>query len=649
MQGADDHIPAHHTVIGTAGHIDHGKTALIEALTGVNADRLKEEQARGITIDLGFVFMGDQITVIDVPGHERFIKNMVAGVSTIDLVLFVVAADDGVMPQTREHLDILKLLQVKRGIVALTKKDLVDEEWLELVREEVGDLVEGTFLQDAPVVPVSSVTREGVEELRAVIEEAVRGVQGKVDRGVFRMPVDRSFSMRGFGTVVTGTVLSGTAAAGDRVELLPAGKELRVRGVQQHGAEVDAVRVGDRGAVNLVPIEPEGVVRGDQLATPGYLRSSFMMDARLDLLASCPKPLENRTRVRLHIGTAEIMARIVLLDADRLAPGESGRVQLRLESPGAATRMDPFVIRRYSPARTIGGGIVLDGAPSKHRRFDAEVLETLSILEQETPEEVLLARLRTSPRAMKSVQQLTAESALAIETVREGLARLEAEGRIRTLSRDGEVLAFDGGRWDALEEDTENALQAFHERHPLRPGLNREELRETLGGRLDEILFDALLTHLREGGRIKMTEASLSTASHQIRFSPRQEALSRELEETLLKEAFAPSGEEDLARAMGAKRDEIRAVLDAMRSMGKIVRVDESMFFHPNVLDDARQRLVGHLREHGQVTIAEFRDLIGASRKYALPLMNYFDTLRVTERKGDVRVLREVAEEGGRA
>ena len=636
---------AHHTVIGTAGHIDHGKTALIEALTGVNADQLKEEQARGITIDLGFVFMGDQITVIDVPGHERFIKNMVAGVSTIDLVLFVIAADDGVMPQTREHLDILRLLQVKRGIVALTKKDLVDEEWLELVQEEFADLVQGTFLQDAPVMAVSSVTGEGVEDLRAVIEETVQSVQGKVDRGIFRMPVDRSFSMRGFGTVVTGTLLSGTAAAGDRVELLPDGKELRIRGVQKHGVEVDAVRVGDRAAINLVPIEPEGVVRGDQLVTPGYLQSSFMMDARLDLLASCPKPLENRTRVRLHTGTAEIMARVVLLETDRLAPGESGLVQLRLEAPGAATRLDSFVIRRYSPARTIGGGVILDGSPQKHKRFDTRVLEALSALEREEAEEVILARLRMSTGALKSAQQLAAESALTVGTVQEGLSRLEAEGRIRVLARDDEMLTFDGDLWNELEERIENTLRAFHERHALRPGLNREELRDALGGRLDEVLFDALLADLRDEGRIKMTKASLSIAAHQIRFDPQQEALSRKLEDALLKEAFAPPSEEDLSLAIGAKRDEIRAVLDAMRSMGRIVRVDESMFFHPNALDDARERLVRHLREHGQVTISEFRDLIGASRKYALPLMNYFDTLRVTERRGDVRVLRDVPEE----
>ena len=636
---------AHHTVIGTAGHIDHGKTALIEALTGVNADQLKEEQARGITIDLGFVFMGDQITVIDVPGHERFIKNMVAGVSTIDLVLFVIAADDGVMPQTREHLDILRLLQVKRGIVALTKKDLVDEEWLELVQEEFADLVQGTFLQDAPVMAVSSVTGEGVEDLRAVIEETVQSVQGKVDRGIFRMPVDRSFSMRGFGTVVTGTLLSGTAAAGDRVELLPDGKELRIRGVQKHGVEVDAVRVGDRAAINLAPIEPEGVVRGDQLVTPGYLQSSFMMDARLDLLASCPKPLENRTRVRLHTGTAEIMARVVLLETDRLAPGESGLVQLRLEAPGAATRLDSFVIRRYSPARTIGGGVILDGSPQKHKRFDTRVLEALSALEREEAEEVILARLRMSTGALKSAQQLAAESALTVGTVQEGLSRLEAEGRIRVLARDDEMLTFDGDLWNELEERIENTLRAFHERHALRPGLNREELRDALGGRLDEVLFDALLADLRDEGRIKMTKASLSIAAHQIRFDPQQEALSRKLEDALLKEAFAPPSEEDLSLAIGAKRDEIRAVLDAMRSMGRIVRVDESMFFHPNALDDARERLVRHLREHGQVTISEFRDLIGASRKYALPLMNYFDTLRVTERRGDVRVLRDVPEE----
>ena len=642
---SSDVAATHHVVIGTAGHIDHGKTALVEALTGVNADRLKEEKARGITIDLGFVFMGDQITIIDVPGHERFIKNMVAGVSAIDLVLLVVAADDGVMPQTREHLDILRLLQVKRGIVALTKSDLVDEEWLELVREEISDLVEDTFLKGAPVIAVSSVTGEGIEELSAAIEEAVRRAEGKVDREIFRMPVDRSFSMRGFGTVVTGTVLSGSVTVGDRVELLPAAKELRIRGIQQHGRDASDVRVGDRAAINLVGVEREGVTRGDLLAAPGYFRPSFMMDARLDLLKSCPKPLKNRTRVRLHIGTAEIMARVVLLDKDRLGPGESGLVQLRLETPGVATRSDPFVIRRYSPARTIGGGRVLDGVPRKHGRLEPEVLEMLAALEQEDPAEVILARLRTSPDEMKSPRGIAAETGLASGMVKEHLDRLEAEGRIRTLLRDDEILVFDRGHWDALEGRTERTLQAFHESHPLRPGLKREELRDILGARVDQILFDTLLADLRDRGRIKMTEALLSMASHRIRFSPHQEALSEKLEETLLKEGFSPSGEEELASALGARRDEVRAVLDAMRSMGKLVRVDESALFHARTVEEAKTRLTHYLRERDQVTISEFRDLIGASRKYALPLMNYFDAIRVTERKGDVRVLREDAEE----
>ncbi|MDA0748094.1 MAG: selenocysteine-specific translation elongation factor, partial [bacterium] len=348
-----------HVIVGTAGHIDHGKTSLVKALTGIDTDTLPEEQERGVTIDIGFAYWKDNVTIIDVPGHERFVKNMVTGVCSVDLVVFVVAADDGAMPQTREHLGILNLLGVRRGLVALTKADLVDEEWRELVAEDLRDLFAGTFLEGAPIVPVSSVTGEGIEELRVLLEEEIAQVEERPDRGVFRLPVDRVFSVQGFGTVVTGTVLSGRVRVRDEVVLQPADRKVRVRGVQIHGKDAEEAGVGTRAALNLADVDVAEVRRGDLLAQPGYFSSTFMVDARLQMLPDAPAPLKNRARVHLHLGPREVLARVILLESDQILPGESQRVQFRLEAPGVAARGDRYVIRRYSPVQTLGGGIVL--------------------------------------------------------------------------------------------------------------------------------------------------------------------------------------------------------------------------------------------------------------------------------------------------
>ncbi|MFQ5772833.1 MAG: selenocysteine-specific translation elongation factor, partial [bacterium] len=400
-----------HIIIGTAGHIDHGKSALVKALTGVNPDRLKEEKERGLTIDLGFAHLGEKATIIDVPGHEKFIRNMVAGVSTINFVLFVVAADDGVMPQTREHLDILKILQVKHGIIVITKIDLVEEEWLNLVKEDVRNLVQGSFLEIAPMLSVSSITGRGISKLKTTMETQWQQIKRRENKGVFWMPIDRSFTMKGFGTVVTGSVLSGETKVGDSLELLPQKKIVRIRGLQSHGHSVEKVAPGDRAAINLQALAKDQIHRGNVLSVPNYFNVARRLDARLQLLENAPKAIKPNTRVRLHFGTTEVMARISLLNVTKIEPGVSAYVQFHLENPGCTRRLDPFVIRQYSPTTTIGGGIILDANATRHKLADPTVLHKLQALEKENPKEVLEEKLLSAKFALLTLDQLTAEIA----------------------------------------------------------------------------------------------------------------------------------------------------------------------------------------------------------------------------------------------
>ncbi|MDP6777013.1 MAG: selenocysteine-specific translation elongation factor, partial [Candidatus Latescibacteria bacterium] len=471
-----------HVIIGTAGHIDHGKTALVQALTGIDTDTLPEERERGVTIDIGFAYWKDNVTIIDVPGHERFVKNMVTGVCSVDLALFVVAADDGAMPQTREHLGILNLLGVQRGIVALNKVDLADAEWTDLVREDLEGLFAGTFLAGAPIVPVSSVTGEGIDELRALIEAEIEDVQMRPDRGIFRLPVDRAFSVRGFGTIVTGTVLSGRVRPRDEVALLPEGRTLRVRGIQIHGGDVEVAEVGARAAVNLTGVEVEEVERGDILAQPGYFSTTYMIDARLNLLPDAPIPLRNRARVHLHLGPGEVLARVILLEADELHPGGSQLVQFRLESPGVAARGDRFVIRRYSPVHTLGGGIVLDAQPAKHRRHREEVHENLRGLEQDDPTRVLAHRLASAGFQAKTPRELASEMGLAPEDVESRLRELIDAGDAVAVPQAGQELYVGAEIWQDLLRRTQDALSAFHSSHPLQAGIRPNELRLQVAG-----------------------------------------------------------------------------------------------------------------------------------------------------------------------
>lgn len=629
-----------HVIIGTAGHIDHGKTALVKALTGVNTDRLKEEQERGLTIDLGFAHLGDHATIIDVPGHEKFIRNMVAGVSTIDLVLFVVAADDGVMPQTREHLDILKILQVKKGIIVVTKRDLVDEEWLQLVMEDIKNLVQNTFLENAPIIPVSSVTGQGIEELRRTMEDILQKVPPKPDRGIFWMPIDRAFTMKGFGTVVTGSVLSGQVEVGETLELLPQKIKVKIRGLQTHGHPVPKVKIGDRAAINLQSIEKDQIHRGNVLTAPNYFSPSQRFDARLQLLESTGKPLKSGTRVRLHFGTAEVMARVTILGAGEILRGASGYVQFFLEEPAVARRLDPFVVRQYSPTVTIGGGVILDANAIRHKASDLSLISQLKALEKEDPVEMVETTLLNKGFRPFTLENLASQTAIARTTLQEILKKLGDSKKIIFLKIEKPVTVVHNTIFQSLQEFIIKALENFHKKFPAKPGMPKAILPHHLSQKPSPDLLEYAIENLKKNKKIKENGGILALQDHTLTLSPEQQNLLNRLEEVLLSENFATSSPDALAQKLNARPEAIHEMLSIMLHMGKVVRTEANIYFHQQRVEEARQKLVNFLKKEKQITVGQFKDLLGGiSRKYALPLLIHFDALQITRRLGDVRVL----------
>jgi len=627
-------------IIGTAGHIDHGKTALVNALTGVDTDSLKEEKERGLTIDLGFAHLGELATIIDVPGHEKFIRNMVAGVSTIDLVLFVVAADDGVMPQTREHLDILNLLRVRHGIIVITKIDLVDEEWLALVTEDVRDLVRDSFLENAPIDAVSTISNAGIPELKARVEEMAQEMKQREEDGLFWMPVDRAFTMKGFGTVVTGTVLAGALRVGESVELLPPQRLIRVRGLQSHGRTVECVSAGDRAAINLQSIEKDQVGRGQVVAAPNYFSSSKRFDARLNLLKSASRPLRTRSRVRVHFGTMEVMARVSIVKESQVEPGEHAFAQLHLEQPAVARRLDPFVIRQYSPTITIGGGVILNANAPRRRLSDPETLNELQALDKEDPAEALENVLLASGSRLFTLEQLISEIAAAPEFVKETVAAWQENGKAVVLKKGGKAAVIHRLNFEKVQAAFLDAIAAFHNAHPTRPGVSKVELRMPAKSKIAPELLDLIIPALKQQGLIKERSGLLSLTEYKIELSQKLLTLKAQIAELLERERFTTSSPAEMAMRFSVKPETLAEVLGVMMASHEVVRAEGDIYFHPQAVAEVRDKLVAFLQQHGEISISQFKDLLGgASRKYAMPLINHFDSLRVTQREGDVRVL----------
>ncbi len=631
-------------IVGTAGHIDHGKTTLVRALTGVDADRLPEEKRRGITIDLGFaeLDLGDvRVGFVDVPGHERFVKNMLAGAHGLDLVALVIAADEGVMPQTREHFDICRLLGVSSGLVVLTKTDAVDEELLELVRLEASELVAGSFLEGAPVAAVSARTGQGIDELKSALREAALAAPARSSDAVARLPIDRSFTMRGFGAVATGTLVAGEISEGDELELLPGGERVRVRGLQVHGAQDRTAGAGQRTAVNLGGVDAAGVERGMVLAPVGRLTPTQILDAWVDVLADAPRPLRTRPRVRVHHGPAEVLARVAALEeSGEIAPGSKGLVQLRLESPVVALPGDRFIVRTYSPQRTFAGGVVVDAHAQKHRgRERAPVRARLAALEGADRAAHLTFFVESAGE-----RGLSRASAAARTGWRDDvLAAATAEGVSRGALNEAEGVLVGSEVFRTLVGAAVEEVEAHHRREPLSRGLARETLRERVFTHAAPELFRAALKAAESEGMLVAERELVRAAGHSLDLSPEDAALRDRLEAVYRDAALeAPTLEEAFARAGGAsaKREHLRKLLQLLLDAGALVRVKEDLLFHREALE----RLTAALRDYAAtrapdrlIDVAAFKELSGVSRKYAIPLLEYFDRERVTRRAGSKR------------
>jgi selenocysteine-specific elongation factor len=619
-----------HVVVGTAGHIDHGKTALVRALTGIDTDRLPEEKARGITIDLGFAYFeepdGLTVEIVDVPGHERFVKNMLAGVGGIDIAMLVVAADEGVMPQTREHLAICSLLRVRSGLIALTKSDLVEPEWIELVRADITTLVRGTFLEQAPILAVSAKTGNGLVTLRTALADLGRRVPIRTIDAHPRLPIDRVFTVRGFGTVVTGTLTEGQLSVDDRVEVYPKGIQAKIRGLQVHGHGVTRAVAGQRTAVNLQGIERSAIERGDVVGAPTTLVPSVLVDGHLELLEDAPRPLKGRDRVRFHAGTSEVMARVLLHDRAALAPGDAAYARFRLERRLVAVPGDRFVIRSYSPVVTIGGGTLLDVSPPRFKRKAPALLAHLQLLERGGAAEVVEEHIRHAGVSGVRLQALSGRVPFGPARLRSLLDELQAAGVVLAVDRDW-FLHRDTR--DRLRGETLRALEEFHRLHPLKSGVSREELRGTVGGS-DERVFAYFLDAFEAEELVRSERDKVRLASHSVRLTPDQQRTIDRIEDEFRSAGPAPPTPDDTDSEL----------FQLLVSDRRLVRVKESLYFHADALKAIEAKVVALLREKQAIVPADVKDLLGISRKYAIPLLEYFDAQRITQRVGERRVLR---------
>jgi selenocysteine-specific elongation factor len=633
-------------IIGTAGHIDHGKSALVRALTGTDPDRLPEEKRRGITIDLGFADLElDDLRLgfVDVPGHERFIKNMLAGAHGIDLLALVIAADEGVMPQTREHFDICRLLGVHNGLIVITKKDLVEDEMLPLVEDEARALVAGSFLDGAPILAVSSKTGAGLDELRTQLVEIGRRVPPRSADFVMRLPIDRAFSMKGFGTVVTGTLISGQITEGDELELLPPGVKVRVRGLQVHGQAVKQAHAGQRTAVNLAGIDIAQVERGMVLAPAGRLRSTQIIDVWIDVLPDVARPVRTRSRVRFHIGAAEVLGRVTVLDGPaEVAAGGGALAQLRLEAPVVALHDDRFVLRSYSPADTIGGGKVVNPFAAKHRRKDiqetAQLLRSLMSAERTTK---LASFVRASGKHGVRMADLAAATGWTNEVLAQAVAEAAKAGSV--VEAGGVYLSHES--FEQLSSDVVAELERHHKREPLARGMVRETLREKLFAHGLPELFAAVIGKLEAKGQVVSEKDVIRSSGHRVDLSDKDAELSGKIERLYLEAGVeAPSLDEAMTRAgvAAAQRVQARKIVQLLLDGRKLVRVQGDMFMHAQVIEDLKARLREYAAQHEPdrlIDVPTFKTLAGVSRKYAIPLLEYFDREQVTRRAGDKRVI----------
>ena len=625
-------------IVGTAGHIDHGKTTLIKALTGRNTDRWEEEQRRGITIDLGFTYFdlknGDRVGIIDVPGHEKFINNMVAGVVGMDLVLLVVAADEGIMPQTREHMDILGLLGIKKSILVINKCDLVDEEWLELVEEEIQEELEGTFLEGAPVVKVSAATGQGLDELTDTIQQLMSDeVVAKDTQTIPRLPIDRAFTLSGFGTIITGTLISGTITREDVLEMYPIGKECKIRNVQVHGQNQDKCYAGQRVAINLSNVKKKEIRRGCVLAPKNSMKNTDLLDVKLKVLEDSMRILTNHERLHLYTGTSEILCRAVLLDKEQIGPGEEGLVQLRLEEEIAVKRGDRFVVRFYSPMETIGGGIVLEPNPVRKKRFDAQAIEELKKKESGSLGDVMELQIKEHGDTMITLAELAKVMAHSVDELKEYLEELEESGTIFVFPMKKDTYLWHRDSEFAVRQKIEETLQKYHSEHPYRYGMKKAEIHNTFLKKIKPNIFDAYIERMTGENVYGRREEYLSLPGYEVPKDAMYLQTEKLIEDTFEKAGydFVRFSEIDFGKI---PRQTAEDVVLMMIDEGKVLRINEEMFTMKHLMDEAKEKIQNHLKEENLITIAQVRDMFSTSRKSAKPILEYMDSIKVTKKTG---------------
>lgn len=639
-------------VIGTAGHVDHGKSTLVEALTGINPDRLKEEREREMTIDLGFAWVqlpsGQWVGIVDVPGHKDFIKNMLAGVGGIDAALFVVAADEGVMPQTHEHLAILDLLKVRGGVVALTKIDLAeDEEWLDMITADLMETLEGTCLEGAPIVRVSARTGVGLDELRMALDRYLEATPERPDRGKPRLPIDRVFTIAGFGTVVTGTLVDGTLRIGQEVEIQPSGLKSRIRGLQTHKQKIQVAAPGSRVAINLTGVSKDQLARGQVVTNPGWLHPTMLVDVQLCFLPDSSKPLKHNAPVDFFSGAAEVPARVRLLGTEVLSPGETGWAQLRLTRSVPLVKGDRFIIRQPSPSRTLGGGMVVNPHPGRrYRRFQAGVIERLETMAHGTPEEIALQALEAQQPC--EARELVSHSTLPADVTAEAIRQLLSDGQAILLDgapdetdlpqpATSKRLLYSATGWRSLLENVRGILGAYHRGHPLRQGMGREEFKSRLGRTVRGLsgrVFNTLISHAVAEGQLAEWQTLVHLPDHTVVFEATQQKQVDDLLALFRRQPYTTPSVADCEARVGPD------LLAALVEQGHLVRVSDDVLFLAGTYEQMVQRVTDHIRREGSITVAQVRDMFSASRKYALALMEHLDERRVTKRVGDARVLR---------
>ncbi len=619
------------TIIGLSGHIDHGKTSLVKALTGKNTDSLSEEQKRGMTIDLGFAFLDDNTTLIDVPGHERFVKNMMAGISGIDIALLVIAADDSVMPQTKEHFEILNLLNIPLGIIVINKIDLVDENWLELVELEIKELVDNSFMEDSPIIKVSAETGEGVDHLKQILKDFCNKAPNKLDRGIFRLHVDRAFSVKGYGTVVTGTVNSGNLKIGDNIEISPNLFKAKVRGLQSHSKDVDTIQIGDRAAINLQGIDVNQVLRGSQIAEIGYLQSVNQVGVTIKLLPSSKKPIVQNQRVRIHLGTQEVIARVAIVNTKTLEPGHDCPALLRLEAPMVLARGDRFIIRSFSPILTIGGGEVIEVSIFEKWKYLKNRLQFLFDSDQNGQIIYIVESENSRPITQKSLQIRLGISKEKINQI------VESIDELFWLNYKNGCWLLTFKQWDKLKSTLETYLKIFHEENPLLIGSQKEEIRQYL--KCEDSILGALLEEMISDNNIAKKGEMYLDPSFSISLSPRDSELQDMILEQLSKEGFTSSNLNQLSAKIGKPKADIMRVLSVSEKEGKLLRIDGDLMFTIQNFVNLKNKLETFFSIKKEMSISDFKEMANTSRKYAVPLLEYFDKKKITYREGNLRKL----------